>query len=552
VTFPASQLAGSPLRLFVTGLNHRNAPIELREQAAITASDLPEALASLRAVPHVREAMILSTCNRVELFVACDEHTPDLAGFLAARFPLSAAQLRPILHQHQGQDAVRHLFRVASSLDSMVVGEPQILGQVKEAFAAARAARTVGSELERLLQSAFAAAKRVRTETAIGSSSVSIASVAVDLASQIFGSLAGRRVLLVGAGKMGELAARSLLAHGASSITVCNRTLARAERLAQTFHGQVLPYEQLLDRADQSDIIVTSTGAHAFVFRKADGQRLLQRRRGRPMFFIDIAVPRDVDPEMNNVDGVFLYDIDDLQNVASSNLADRSREAALAEVLVQQEVEQFSRRTQVLDAVPALIALRDNVESMRQAELRRQAQRLEGLTPEQREAVDSILRGFANKVMHAPLQALRSAAQQGDHDRLTFLCDTYHLPLPASESAEQVRPIDFDLADLSAAPSCAVRPTGDALRALADETGDAFLQELSHPNAASGPAATHTDEFHHEPQSASQSSESQSSESQSNEPASSKSESRVSGVSGVSGNAESSSRLRSHFGRGRA
>jgi glutamyl-tRNA reductase len=541
VTFPASQLAGSPLRLFVTGLNHRNAPIELREQAAITASDLPEALASLRAVPHVREAMILSTCNRVELFVACDEHTPDLAGFLAARFPLSAAQLRPILHQHQGQDAVRHLFRVASSLDSMVVGEPQILGQVKEAFAAARAARTVGSELERLLQSAFAAAKRVRTETAIGSSSVSIASVAVDLASQIFGSLAGRRVLLVGAGKMGELAARSLLAHGASSITVCNRTLARAERLAQTFHGQVLPYEQLLDRADQSDIIVTSTGAHAFVFRKADGQRLLQRRRGRPMFFIDIAVPRDVDPEMNNVDGVFLYDIDDLQNVASSNLADRSREAALAEVLVQQEVEQFSRRTQVLDAVPALIALRDNVESMRQAELGRQAQRLEGLTPEQREAVDSILRGFANKVMHAPLQALRSAAQQGDHDRLTFLCDTYHLPLPASESAEQVRPIDFDLADLSAAPSCAVRPTGDA-----------FLQELSHPNAASGPAATHTDEFHHEPQSASQSSESQSNESQSSEPASSKSESRVSGVSGVSGNAESSSRLRSHFGRGRA
>lgn len=457
------------MNLLVTGLNHRNAPVELREQAAFTPDDLPSALHALHAWPGVREAVIVSTCNRVELFVTYASESqkgspaqaPDLSGFLASRFPLAATQLRPHLHQYSGDAAILHLFRVASSLDSMVVGEPQILGQVKEAFATARAARTVGPELERLLQSAFSAAKRVRTETAIGSSSVSIASVAVDLALKIFGSLAGRRVLLVGAGKMGELAARHLLAQGAGSITVCNRTLARAERLAQTFGGEVLPYDQLLAKADQSDILITSTGSHQFVFRKADGQRLLQRRRGRPMFFIDIAVPRDVDPEMNRVDGVFLYDIDDLQTVAQANMADRSREAATAERLVAEEVEQFNRRAQVLDAVPALVALRDNVENLRQAELRRQATRLDGFTPAQREAVDAILRGFANKVMHAPLQALRAAAQQGDLDHLAFLCETYRLPLPGNAQASS---------------ACAARPSGEALNSLANETSDTFLQ----------------------------------------------------------------------------
>lgn len=416
------------MSLLVTGLNHRNALVELREQVAITAEDMPGALASLKAWPGVREAMILSTCNRVELFVTHGDTVPDLVAFLAGRFPQSAKQLRTHLYEHRGAEAVRHLFRVACSLDSMVVGEPQILGQVKDAFASARANKVVGAELERLLQSAFSVAKRVRTETAIGSSSVSIASVAVDLALKIFGSLAGKRVLLVGAGKMGELAARHLLAQGASSITVTNRTLARAERLAQSFGGKVLPYEDLLARADQADILITSTGSHEFVFRREDGAKLLQRRRGRPMIFIDIAVPRDVDPEMNRIDGVFLYDIDDLQSVASANLADRSREAASAERLVQLEVEQFSRQMQVLDAVPTLRALQGSIEAMRQAELRRASARLETLTTAQREAVETLTRGLANKFLHAPLQALRAAAQDGDGQRLSMLRDTFHLP----------------------------------------------------------------------------------------------------------------------------
>ncbi len=427
------------MSFLVTGLNHRNAPVELREQVAITADDLPSALRELRAWPHVREAMILSTCNRVELFIVYGEQPPDLTGFLTTRFPVNPAELRAHLYQHRDAEAVRHLFRVASSLDSMVVGEPQILGQVKGAFADARAAGVVGRDLERLLQSTFFVAKRVRTETAIASSSVSIASVAVDLALKIFGSLTGKRVLLVGAGKMGELAARHLLAQGASSIAVTNRTQARAERLAQTFGGRVLPFAELLTQADQYDILITSTGSHEFVFRREDGQRFLHRRRGRPMFFIDIAVPRDVDPEMNRVDGVFLYDIDDLQSVAEANKADRSREAASAERLVQTEVEQFIRRQQVVDLAPTLRALQGSVEAMRQAELRRVAGRLEGLTPTQQEAVEALTRGLAAKFLHAPLQALRSAAEEGNGERVAQLRSTFQLPELEKTAAEPER-----------------------------------------------------------------------------------------------------------------
>ena len=352
---------------------------------------------------------------------------------------MNPAELRAHLYQHRDAEAVRHLFRVASSLDSMVVGEPQILGQGKGAFADARAAGVVGRDLERLLQSTFFVAKRVRTETAIASSSVSIASVAVDLALKIFGSLTGKRVLLVGAGKMGELAARHLLAQGASSIAVTNRTQARAERLAQTFGGRVLPFTELLTQADQYDILITSTGSHEFVFRREDGQRFLHRRRGRPMFFIDIAVPRDVDPEMNRVDGVFLYDIDDLQSVAEANKADRSREAASAERLVQTEVEQFIRRQQVVDLAPTLRALQGSVEAMRQAELRRVAGRLEGLTPTQQEAVEALTRGLAAKFLHAPLQALRSAAEEGNGERVAQLRSTFQLPELEKTAAEPER-----------------------------------------------------------------------------------------------------------------
>ncbi len=434
------------MRFLLAGLNHRNAPVELRERVAIPPEKQPEALAALRELPGIREALIVSTCNRVELLVAYAEQmldrVPDLGTFLARRFPVDEADLRAHLYQFRDGEAVRHLFRVAASLDSMVVGEPQILGQVKEAFATAKSAGTLGHELERLMQAAFATAKRVRSETGIAASSVSIASVAVDLALKIFGSLTGKRVLLVGAGKMGELAARHLLARGASSITVANRTLARAERLAQGFRGQVLPFERLLVEADAADIVITSTGSHEWVFRREDGQRFLQRRRGRPMFFIDIAVPRDVDPEMNRVDGVFVYDIDDLQSVARANLADRGREAAQAERLVEAEVQAFAQRGQALDAVPALVALQGSVEAMRQAELRRTAARLASLTPAQMEAVEMLTRGLANKFLHAPMRALREAAREGDGGRLDVLRDAFQLQSPLRVENSAVEPVE--------------------------------------------------------------------------------------------------------------
>ena len=430
------------MRFLVTGLNHHTAPVEVREQVAISIEDLPAAVRALSEHAGVREAMIVSTCNRVELFAVYHDAPPDLTAFLAKRFPAFAAELPAHLYHHHDTEAVRHLFRVASSLDSMVVGEPQILGQVKEAFAVAREAGAAQGELDRLMQTTFAAAKRIRSETSIGSSSVSIASVAVDLALKIFGSLSGKKVLLVGAGKMGELAARHLLAQGAGSLTIANRTDERAQRLARTFGGQALPFAELREQAHRFDIVITSTGAQGFLFRRDDGQRFLSQRRGRPMFLIDIAVPRDVDPETNRVDGVFLYDIDDLQSVAAANLADRSREAAKAEALIEAEMERFSRKASMLDVVPALVALQGSVEAMRQAELRRAAARLAELTPAQRDAVETLTRGLANKFLHAPMQALRSAAAEGDQGRVQTLRDVFHLPEQARDEEPAKQPAD--------------------------------------------------------------------------------------------------------------
>jgi glutamyl-tRNA reductase len=296
----------------------------------------------------------------------------------------------------------------------MVVGEPQVLGQVKESYAAARSVGAVGPELERLLQSTFAAAKKVRTETQIGASSVSIASVAVDLARKIFGSLEGKRILLVGAGKMSELAARHLMQQGAGSLLIANRTQERAVRLAQKFNGHVVRFDDLHARADEADILITSTGSSEFLFRTPHAQQFLHRRRNRPMFFIDIAVPRDVDPEINRLEGIFLYDIDDLQSVAVSNLSDRRDEARRAEAILEQELTRYQRRMEALDVVPALVDLQAAAEEMRQSELRRNQARLRSLTPAQQAVVDVITRGLMNKFLHKPLQMLKAAAREGD------------------------------------------------------------------------------------------------------------------------------------------
>jgi glutamyl-tRNA reductase len=422
-------------------VNHKTAPIDLRERIAISREDLAETTRALADTPGVSECMIVSTCNRVELLAAVESPDTDLTGFLHSHFGLDPALLAPHIYDYRDQEAVRHLFRMAASLDSMVVGEPQILGQVKEAFAVARSAGTVAGQLEHLLQSAFAAAKKARSETGIGSNHVSIASVAVDMARKIFGSLQGRTVFLVGAGKMSELAARHLVQQGAGAILVTNRTHERARRMAEEFEGdvvpQVVPFENLYEAASNADIVISSTGAPHHIFRPEHGQAFLHRRRNRPMFFIDIAVPRDVDPAMNKLDGIFVYDIDDLEQVAAAHMEARNREASDAETLIAAEVERFHLKQRTVNLTPAIVALQRKAEEIRQGELHRMQARLGTLTAEQSAAVEALTRGLVNKFLHPPMQAIKQAAREGDSARLEALCEAWSVSAEATPEPEQ-------------------------------------------------------------------------------------------------------------------
>jgi glutamyl-tRNA reductase len=445
------------MSLILLGINHRTAPIALRERVAIPRELLAEAARLLTERTGVSEVMILSTCNRVEILAASDGGDADIAGFLHRHFAIDRAELEAHLYEYRDREAIRHLFRVAASLDSMVVGEPQILGQVKEAYSVAREAGTVLSQLEPLLQSAFAAAKKVRSETEIGSSTVSIASVAVDLAQKIFGSLSGKTVFLVGAGKMSELAARHLIRQGAGTILVTNRTEARAREMAEKFAGvgegkvalQVVPWGEMKAAAAAADIVITSTGAAAHghdgpIFRRADGQAFLQRRKNRPMFFIDIAVPRDVDPEMNRLEGIFLYDIDDLQSVAAAHLAERTREAADAEAVIAAEVERYHLKLRTVNLAPVMVGLQMRAEELRQAELRRVQARLGTMTTEQAAAVEAMSRGLMNKFLHGPMQALKQAARDGDLARVEAIRETFGLPVEAALPSSEVETSDAE------------------------------------------------------------------------------------------------------------
>jgi len=436
------------MTLALIGVNHKTAPIELRERIAISRDDLPETTRALGEMPGVNECMIVSTCNRVEILAWVEGGGADLIEFLHQRFGIDLAELEPHIYQHRDQEAVRHLFRMAASLDSMVVGEPQILGQVKEAFAVAKSSGTIAGQLEHLLQSAFAAAKKARSETGIGSNSVSISSVAVDMARKIFGSLQGRTVFLVGAGKMSELAARHLIQQGAGSVLVTNRTYERARRMAEEFEGQVTPsvvaFEDLYEAASSADIVISSTGAPHHIFRPEHGQMFLQRRRNRPMFFIDIAVPRDVDPAMNKLDGIFVYDIDDLQQVAASHMEERSRQAIDAETLIDAEVQRFHARQRTVNVAPAIVALQRKAEEIRVAELQRLHSKLGVLSAEQIEAIEVLTRGLVNKFLHPPMQALKQAAREGDSARLDAVCEEWSVsaalpeqPATETETAKQ-------------------------------------------------------------------------------------------------------------------
>jgi glutamyl-tRNA reductase len=426
------------MNILLTGINHKTAPVEMRELLAIEPRRLTDATRVLLNVPGVEETMILCTCNRVEVLASYRANCPDLLRVLGDYLGVNTSALRQHIYDLHGIDAVQHLFRVGSSLDSMVLGEPQVLGQLKEAYAAARSMGSVGTHLDKLLQTAFSVAKKVRTETQIGSSSVSIASVAVDLAKQIFGSLEGKRVMLVGAGKMGELAAQQLLKQGADSILVANRTHERAVRLANDFGGHAVRFEDIYRTAPEVDIVITSTGAQEHIFRPDHGKQFLQMRRHRPMFFVDIAVPRDVDPQLNRVDGLFLYDIDALQSIAASNLADRAVEAQHAEMIVAREAIRFQRHEMALNVTPMIVELQRTAEDLRQVELRRAQSRLQSLTQEQRTAVEALTTSLMNKFLHQPMRMLKTAAGEADTVTLDVMRAAFNLPAAQEEVPSSV------------------------------------------------------------------------------------------------------------------
>ena len=438
--------------LFCVGLSHKSAPIEVREKVAVPEEEQAALLQKVAALPGVSEAMLLSTCNRVELFAAVAG--PESADAVAAQLREKGGdKVRPHLLQHQGEAAVVHLFRVASSLDSMVVGEPQILGQVKDAFSSSVAAGTVGGELTRACEAAFAAAKRVRTETGIGANAVSMASAAVELARKIFGSLSGRTVLVVGVGPMSEICARHLGSEGAN-VRVANRTLARAEALVKELGGkaEARPFGDVAKLLTEADVVVTSTAAPKPIFNVELVQPALKARKGRPLFLVDLAVPRDVDPAVHQLDGVFAYNVDDLERVVAENLAARSGEAARAEVLIAEEVARFIRSKTARDAVPILGQLRRRADSIALSEAEKTLAVLgEGLSLRQRQSVEAMAKAIVNKLLHAPTARLRTAGEAGPEEAARVAAAAAELFGLADEGsaddAPEVTPIPINRAE---------------------------------------------------------------------------------------------------------
>ena len=401
------------MKLLVTGVSHKTAPVEVRECLAFREEALPAALADLKAREGVAEALILSTCNRVEVTVTTEDDADPRAivdSFLADHQAVSPHTIGPHLYRHEGREAIHHLFRVAASLDSMVVGEPQILGQLKAAYAAAKDSGAVRGWLEGLLTRAFSVAKRVRSETGIGQMAVSVSYAAVELARKIFGSLANRTVMIAGAGTMSELAARHLRRSGASHVFVTNRTHERALEMAALFQGTPVEYTRFVAMLPEVDILIASSGAPHYILHKDEMQRVIAARRNKPVFLIDIAVPRNIEPSVNEIDNVFLYDIDDLQEVVNANLRERLKAAERAESLVVEEVERTMARLKVAEVTPTIVGLQEQLEQIRAGEIEKARRKYGPFTPEQEQAIEALTHGIINKIAHGPISEIRNHA----------------------------------------------------------------------------------------------------------------------------------------------
>ncbi len=406
------------MKLILVGLSHKSAPLTVRECLAPPPEAVGDQLQRCSALPGVREAFMVSTCNRVEVLTAVEDQDAGnrVTAWLADGRQVPAEEITPHLYVHQGRDAVRHLFRVASSLDSLVVGEPQILGQIKEAYRQATEAGTSRAVLNRLLHKTFQVAKRVRSETNIGGAAVSISFAAVELAKKIFDSLEGLTAMVVGAGEMAELALEHLVGQGVSRVLVANRTLERAVELARPFGGEALELKDLGAVLDKVDIVIASTGSPQPVISEDMARKAIKKRRGRPLFFIDIAVPRDVEPGVGELDGCYLYDIDDLTSVVEAGRASRAEAADQAERIVAEEVVKFMAWLRSLDAVPTISALGAKAEQIRLAELGRTLKDLGIDDPEQAAALDRLTQALVKKLIHDPIMFVKGASHDKSAD----------------------------------------------------------------------------------------------------------------------------------------
>jgi glutamyl-tRNA reductase len=405
------------MKVFVVGLNHKIADVDVREKLAFNGPKLEEGLAGFKELAEVQEAIILSTCNRVELYANVTDvgrASESVKTFLSEFHGIKRGSLDNALYIYDDIAAVRHIFRVASSLDSMVVGEPQILGQLKGAFELALAKKTTGILLNKLMKKAISVAKRVRTETRIAENAVSISFAAVELAKKIFTDLSKKVFMLLGAGEMAELAAKHLISSGVKEVLVSNRTYERACELSEEFKGRPVKFDEFIQEMVHTDIVICSTGAPAYILTRSQMQKVMKERKQKPVFIIDISVPRNIDPEINDLDNVYLYNVDDLQGVVDANVFERQKEAEKAEKIIEEELASFLKWQSSLDSVPTIVALREKAEEIKKEELAKLFPKIQGMGEKEKEAIEYMATAIVNKLIHPPTAALKEASEDKD------------------------------------------------------------------------------------------------------------------------------------------
>ena len=419
------------VNLILVGVNHKTTPVEIREKLAFTKGKIEESVDRLFNFPDIIEHTILSTCNRVEIYARAncqDSAIKAIKQFICDFHEVSPVELEDHFYSYRNEEAVEHLFRVSSSLDSMILGEAQILGQVKDAYSLAKDLRSTGLVLNQLFEKAFSIAKKVREETGIAERSVSISSAAVELAQKIFDDLENRTVMLVGTGEMAELAAKHLISYGVKTVYVTSRTYDRAANLARTLNGSALDFEAFKNELHRADIVITSTSASNFIIKKEMVEKAIHERKNKPIFFIDIAVPRDIEPDINDLENIYLYDIDDLHVVVSANMKEREKEADNAMNLISQEVTKFNNWVGTLDAVPTIVEIRKKAENIRMQEIEKTLKKISYLSEDDKKLLRQMSSSIVSKILHKPTIKLKQKTQSEDgHVYLKAIRHLFHL-----------------------------------------------------------------------------------------------------------------------------